>query len=267
MVRAMGSMEIIMYNPSELFDCHSHILPGIDDGSRNVEESMSMLRKFEEQGVQVIWATPHFYPDAKLEEFLDKRDKAYKELIEEVSVQGEDLPKILKGAEVLLSIDTPQLPDLEKLCIEGTRYILIELPYVNWSEWVYEALYTILAHRGLIPILAHIERYERVVSDISKINRLLEMDVVVQMNAYSLTGSKKALALRLIKNNMIHVLGSDAHRAKTAIGVSEGYALVSKKLGKEVANRLMYNAKVIIENQVIEKLEPKPIKKVLGMYR
>lgn len=249
-----------------MFDCHSHILPAIDDGSRSVEESMSMLRKFGGEGVKAILATPHFYPDTKIEEFLVKREDALGELVETMRECGEEIPRVLKGAEVLLSVDTPKLPDLEKLCIEGTKYILIELPYVNWSEWVYQAIYNIIANRGLIPILAHIERYERVVSDISKINRLLEMDVVVQVNAYSLLGSKRSLALRLIKNNMVHVLGSDAHRAKTAVGVREAYELVSKKLGKESADRLMTNGKMVMENQNIQKLEPKPIKKVLKFY-
>lgn len=249
-----------------MFDCHSHILPGIDDGSKSVEESMQLLRKFQEQGVQVVLATPHFYPDNKIEEFLSKRNKAFEELMEVVEATQETLPKILRGAEVLLSIDTPNLPDLEALCIEGTRYILIEMPYANWSKWVYQAIHNIIANRGLIPILAHVERYERVVSDISKINRLLEMDVVVQVNAYSLLGSKKALALRLIKNNGAHVLGSDAHRAKTAVGVREAYEVVRKKLGKESADRLMANGKLVMKNQKIQKLESKPIKKVFNFY-
>lgn len=250
-----------------MLDCHSHILPKIDDGSRSIEESMKILREFQKQGIELLFATPHFYPDAKLEEFLEKRERAYAELVEEISRSGEEVPKILKGAEVLLSIDTPNLPGLEKLCIEGTKYILIELPYVNWSEWVYGAIYNIIANRGLIPILAHIERYERVVNDLSKINRLLEMDVVVQMNAYSLLGKKKAFALRLIKNNMIHVLGSDAHREKTAIGVVKGYNVVSKKVGKDAAGRLMSNAKEIVANQMVQKVDPKPIRKIWGMYR
>lgn len=236
-----------------MIDCHSHILPCIDDGSRSMQESKDILRKMKDVGVQTVWATPHFYPNHNLEEFLVKRDKAYEALVESLGEEAGELPSIRRGAEVLLSVDTPNLQDLHQLCIEGTRYILIELPYANWSEWVYDTLYKIRAKHKLIPIIAHIERYAPMQTSIDKINRLLEMDLMTQMNVYSLMGKHKSLALRMVKNNMIHLLGSDTHRLKSMTPVNEGYEFIGKKMGEAVANRMINHAEAVLKDQKVDK--------------
>lgn len=250
----------------EWIDCHSHVIPGIDDGSRSIEESLEILRQFKAEGVGTIFATPHFYPDDNIDDFLVRRDEAYNQLMSFINEGNENVPIIRRGAEVYLGVDTPQLLDLEKLCIEGTRYILIELPNIGWPEWVYEALYTIKAKYKITPLIAHIERYESIIKDLDKFYRLVEMDVVTQMNAYALLEKKKAFAIQLVKNDMIHVLGSDAHRARTASGVIRGYEVITQKLGSEQAEKLAQNAEILLNDQLIDKLEPKPIKKVLGFY-
>lgn len=250
-----------------MLDCHSHILPNMDDGCKSIQEAMSILQKLKREGVEVIVATPHFYPNMEIKEFLERRAYTYQEIMKAVACEGKSIPCILKGAEVLLTEETENLPELAELCIEGTRYILIELPYTNWTEWVYTAIENIITYRGLTPIIAHIERYEEIVSDMNKYNRLLKMEVLAQINSYSLRGRKKKFCLRLIKNHMVHVLGSDVHRRKRRIGVCKGIKIVEKKLGDEYAWNLRECAKRIVENQKVEKLEYKPIRKILSMYR
>lgn len=251
-----------------LIDCHSHILPEVDDGSRNSEESLDILRQFKEQGIKTILATPHFYPDQNLEDFLASREVGYEKLMTAIEESGESMPGVLKGAEVLLAVDTPKLEGLDKLCIEGTRYILIELPYADWKEWVYEALYTIRVKHGLIPVMAHIERYEPLLKDIEKLNRLAAMEVVLQMNAYSLLGKNKVktLAKRLVKNDMVQVLGSDVHRAKSAKSVALGYEVIAKEIGSAKLETMLNNAKLLVRDEKIDRPTFKPIKKKFGFY-
>lgn len=264
MARAMVSIVSTMHN--EWMDCHSHILPGIDDGSKCVEESIALLKAFSTHGVQTVWATPHFYPDQTIDTFLEARQQAYEALMQEVDEQQMEIPRILQGAEVLLSVDTPSLEGLERLCIEGTKYILIELPYTNWAPWVYEALYTIQAKHGLRPIIAHMERYEKLLSSIEKVNKLVEMDVIIQMNAYSLLGKRKRFAKLLVRKKMVHLLGSDTHRSKKYTGVWMGYEQITRKLGQQTTSQLLANANQVIANEKIEKPEAIPIRKLWKWY-
>lgn len=263
---ARAIVNIVSTMHSGWIDCHSHILPAIDDGSKSVEESIEILREFRANGVQTVWATPHFYPDQEITVFVERRQQAYETLMTEVGEQQVDVPPILQGAEVLLSIDTAGLEGLEKLCIEGTKYILIELPYTNWSPWIYEALYTIQARHGLIPIIAHMERYETLLSDIDKMNKLVEMDVIIQMNAYSLLGKQKHFAKQLVKKGMIHLLGSDTHRSKKYTGVWKGYEQITQKLGQQTTSQLVANANKVIANEKIEKPEAKLMRKLWKWY-
>lgn len=249
-----------------MIDGHTHVLPGIDDGSKDIVESLEILRQMREEGIQTVVATPHFYPDDDVERFLKRREAAYALLQEGMRESKEEWPEIRKGAEVLLSVDTPELPGLEQLCIEGTHYILIEMPYMDWSEWVYQAIYKLIVQRQLRPIIAHVERYASVVSDIDKLNRLAQMDVLMQMNTYSLVHKHKRLALQLIKHNMIHLLGSDVHRSPSHIPVKVGYDVVEKNISKRVASSFTTYGEVILADERMTKKEIKPLRKKFGLY-
>lgn len=227
-----------------MLDCHSHILPGVDDGSDSVKTSLEMLEVWHEIGTTTIVASSHFYPDQNLERFLQKREYAYLKLLDAMKEKGyteeNGYPRILTGAEVLLGTQTASLPDLPKLCIEGTRYILIEMPYGHWSEWVFSALYDISARHGLVPIIAHLDRYEHIRKDKAKLDRLLSMNVKIQLNAYSLV-DKRGLkgyqtyrfAKKLLKNGIVDVLGSDAHD-KTRIPKLQKAYEIAQDLPKEL---------------------------------
>ena len=224
-----------------MIDCHSHILPGIDDGSQSVNQSLQMIKLWQAIGIDTIVASSHFYPNQNLERFLQKREYAYLKLVEAMKNTGftkeNGYPQILLGAEVLLGTETAMLPDLSKLCIEGTRYILIEMPYGHWSEWVFGALYDMSARRGLIPIIAHIDRYEHVRKDSAKLERLLAMNVKIQLNGYALTdkGSyseykTRRFAKQLLKRGAIDILGSDAHDASRIPKLGKAYEVVKDSL-------------------------------------
>ncbi len=229
------------------YDFHSHILPAIDDGSQSIEQSIAMLDILRESGVGTVVATPHFYYNKiDLEHFLKYRNKAYDELMAVIK-KDDTYPKILKGAEVLLTTDIPELEGLEKLCIEGTSYILIELPYTYWSDWVFRAIDKI-SMRGFKPIIAHIDRY----SEKSKnIYRVFEQRCMIQLNVDSLTNRRtKKKALKYIKYGEIQLLGSDTHDEKRRPPrFKEAMTLLKKKFGPDIERMFEGNSLYVLNDE------------------
>lgn len=251
-------------------DCHSHILPAFDDGSQSESQSYRMLQLEAKNGTGVVLATPHFYPDGPSPtEFVKERQLAYERLMNYVSTQEDrELPSIKQGAEVLLAVDTAYLEDLSALAIEGTRYILIEMPYDNWQEWVYESIEYIRVKQGLIPVIAHVERYVPMQRDTEQIYRLMSMDGVLgQMNTRSLEDKEsRRLCHKLIENHMVHVLGSDAHRGRHLVEVRKVYEEIEKKYGSARIEQLHQQGQLLIQNQPITKEQPIPFKRLWGRF-
>ena len=193
-------------------DFHSHILPRMDDGSGNVEESLAMLRMEAEQGIRQVVATPHFnarYDDPA--HFLSRRAAAAQQLREAAS-QQEDLPRILLGAEVHYFQGISDSEVLRSLTIDGTNCVLIEMPPAPWTEQMYRELEWIHAKQGLIPVIAHIDRYVGPIKNHGILRRLQTLPVLVQANAsFFLKWTTAPYGLRLLRQKRIHLLGSDCH--------------------------------------------------------
>ena len=252
-----------------MIDFHTHMLPAIDDGSRSIEESLAIFKQQQEEGVKALVATPHFYPDDRLEAFLQKRDLAEEKLKQSLQMAGLfEQVQFKKGAEVLLSVDTWQIKDLQALCITGTKYILLEMPYSVWSDWVYTSVQSIIDHHGLIPIIAHVERYDTVMDQPNQLLRLIEMGAILQMNTYSLQkgSSKYKIAHKLLKHHMIHILGSDVHRAKGLVSVKEGYRDIEQQFGHTYVEQMLQIAKAIYEGEEVSYEAPTPFKKRFGRW-
>lgn len=195
-----------------LTDFHTHILPELDDGSRSVEESLKMLRAEAEQGVQHVVLTPHFYPHLhSVEGFLADREESYQKLREAVSSES-GLPQLHLGAEVYFYSGMSGSEALKRLTVEGTNYLLVEMPQSPWPESAYRELDSIVCEQGLTPVIAHIDRYIRPLRSYGIMERLGSLPVLVQANAnFFQKRFTKALALRLLRNGGIHMLGSDCH--------------------------------------------------------
>lgn len=194
-----------------MVDFHTHILPGIDDGSESVEESLQMLRAEKEQGISRVVLTPHFYPQKDiLESFLKKREEAFALL--QQAAGGEDLPELVLGAEVYYYPGMSESGALQELTVAKTGCVLVEMPFASWTKDMYRELENIHVRQGLTPIVAHIDRYIPPWRTRGIPERLQELPVLVQANAGFftswLTGS---LAKRLLKEKKIHLLGSDCH--------------------------------------------------------
>lgn len=201
-----------------IVDFHSHILPGIDDGSRNVEMSMAMLRAEEAQGIRKVIATPHFYPRHETpEHFLEKRNQAEQNLRRAMEGQT-GLPEILVGAEIYFFPGISESEALSQLTIGGKRCILLEMPPPPWSQAVYREVAGIYEKQGLTPIIAHVDRYIRPFKTYDIPQRLTDLPVYVQANASFFQHlSTRQMALNMLRQDQIHLLGSDCHNLDTRV--------------------------------------------------
>ncbi len=214
-----------------MIDFHTHVLPGMDDGSDSVEMSLSMLKRMG-TATDTVVATPHFYLDKEsIDSFLQRRKAAFDALH---ACMDETMPHMLLGAEVLFFEELSYLENVRELAIGATNYLLLEMPFSPWSNRTFNALYNLIAKCGLVPIIAHVERYLSL-QDPQKIERLFSMEILIQMNAsYLLQRSTRRKALQFLKKNQVHLLGSDCHNLTSRPpDLAEAYALLEKKLGPE----------------------------------
>lgn len=221
-------------------DFHSHILPGIDDGSDSVEMSMAMLRREAEHGVRAVVATPHFYPQSDApERFLSRRADAQRQMAEAVSAES-DLPLLHMGAEAAYFRGMSHSDALQDLRIGDTRYIMIELPLPPWSPQIYTELSQIRNDYGLTPIIAHVERYmgsftQRRIPDL-----LAAVPALLQVNAgFFLRRATAKTALRMLREGKIHLLGTDCHNLTTRPpNLSDAVQVIEQSLGSEAIRRI-----------------------------
>ena len=189
-----------------MVDIHSHILPQLDDGSSSLEETLQLMGMLKEQGVETIVATPHFYAHMdNLDAFLACRQEAYNQI-----PQGEDLPPVILGAEVAYFNGMSQVQEITKLQLGDTGLLLVEMPFSPWSERIVQDVCALTAQTGLVPVLAHVNRYRSQLGRYGK--RLLEQGVLFQCNADAFTEFwSRRWALKQISQGKIHFLGSDCH--------------------------------------------------------
>ena len=192
---------------STVIDFHAHILPGCDHGSRNVKTSLRQLSQAAEAGVDIVCATSHFYAHKEdVETFLERREKCLSLL--KAEADG-NLPRIIPGAEVLAFEGIDRLPGLERLCLEGTKLLLLEMPFTPWTEVLIESVERLCEQESFRVILAHVERYDE-----DDIRYLCSLGALCQVNADSFSGlfTKKHLK-KLVSEDLVAFVGSDIHGA------------------------------------------------------
>lgn len=229
-------------------DLHSHILPGIDDGSRNIEESVAMLDKMAENQTEIVVATPHFYcHEQSVDSFIEKRNAAYESLKPYLKPNH---PKILLGAEVLYHPVLVGNEELYKLKIGGTDFVLIEMPYVAITSEIIENIERIADSMDVKIVIAHIERYLHFTS-YGSLTDLMDLEVLGQINVRSLEKfSSRRACFKLIKEGYVHALGSDYHRKdKPVLLVNDAYQIIDKKFGTGFTDEIMSNAESILKNK------------------
>lgn len=232
-----------------LIDFHSHILPGIDDGSADLACSVEMLQQEAEQGVTHVVCTPHFYAHHdRPEVFLSRRARAEEALRREMSKHS-GLPELFIGAEVFYFRGISDSDFLNRLTIGKKPCIMIEMAGVPFHRYVYDELETIYTRFGITPIIAHIDRYISPWRTYGIPDRLMDLPVLVQANAdFFLRKRTSAMAMKMLRADQIHLLGSDCHNMDTRcpnLGPAAGE--IAKRLGTHSLDRVSAYAHHVLD--------------------
>ncbi len=232
------------FNSTIKVDLHSHLIPGIDDGVRTIEESLAILKKFKNLGFKKVITTPHIMGDfykntpeiirSGLHEVQEAADK------ENIGIEigaaaeyflDEYLIKILKNEEEILT-----LPG---------NYLLFELPYINLPIHMDEAIF-IMQSQGYKPVLAHPERYQYYQGQLDKLIELREKGIFMQLNLNSVIGyysrPVEKMAKNMIKKDIVDFVGSDVHNLRHA-------ELLDKSLGSRSIRKL--NSPLLKNNSLL----------------
>lgn len=200
-----------------MIDFHSHILPGVDDGAQDVSESLALLRQSFLQGVDVMVASSHYYPDEECpKDFLKRRNRAFRQLQDAMLVSTEVYPKVVLGAEVLYFPGISEAEEVRSLVVGPGRCILVEPPIVPWSNSMLDEIAHLGENMNCLPVIAHVNRYMDILRDESLIDRVRERKMAVQVNASYFTNPKTVKkAIRNLKQGKIQLIGSDCHNLNT----------------------------------------------------
>lgn len=221
-----------------VIDFHSHILPGIDDGARNLETSLAMLDMVKAAGTDIMLATPHFYASRdRIDTFLQRRETARDALFTAISQKEHSgYPKIFCGAEVAFFSGISRAKDIRALTVENTSLLLLEMPFTPWTD---ENLREVeaLINRGFHIIIAHLERFIWIPGNKKQVQQLLSLPVTIQINAEAFEDSwfHTRTLVRMFKEGRAHILGSDCHGAHHRTpNLDKGRDFLMKKAGPQV---------------------------------
>lgn len=195
-----------------MIDLHTHILPGIDDGSRSTEESVALLKEEARHEITEVVLTPHFYADQNsIARFLQRRQRAWERLRAGLEP---GLPQLRLGAEVQYFEGICAVDGLEMLCIQDTPVLLLEMPFCKWSERMVRDVLELNSRDDIQILLAHMERYLSFHNQDS-LSKLLDDGVLVQSNiSFFAHWQTRHRAMSMLDRGQIHVLGSDCHDLK-----------------------------------------------------
>lgn len=233
-----------------LVEMHSHILPGIDDGSPNVETSLKMIDMLKKQGAKAIVLTPHYYSDSiSYDDFVARRNNAYNLLKSSLPLES---PKLILSAEVYISKYLFNNSSLDEIKIGNSDYVLIEHPFsCDFSQEIYDRLLNLNYDYGIKPVLAHIERYPAFMDDADLLDEYIDMGCLAQVNISSFVDSPRHIRKKLFKfleAGRIHLVGSDCHNLTSRKPDFEsGIHEIKKKCGFDIINQLQNNANMLIK--------------------
>ena len=223
-----------------MIDIHSHILPNLDDGARDLGEAVEMARMAASDGITHMTVTPHMYNGLSHNPEPDEIRVRVESLQREIG----DILKLLPGNEVHIAHDIAEKASEGRLTpLNHKNYMLIELPSMSVPVGV-EALFYRLQVQGITPILVHPERNSELQRHPSRVAEFVEKGVRIQVTAMSLTGDfgKAALttAERLLRHNCVHFLATDTHRANRRPPIlSAGRDAAAKIVGEESARKMV----------------------------
>ena len=238
-----------------MIDLHSHVLPNLDDGAKNLEEAVEMCRMAAGDGIRILAATPHYRPKV-YENGEENIFSAVSRLQEVLDREGISL-KLVPGVDILISPEV--IPFLERNpgLTFGGRYALVELPaqFVPPST---EDFFFRMRLKGFTPILTHPERNAEIQNNMRILEGMVDKGVLIQVTAMSLTGEFGdhigVIAIRMVKSGLAHLIASDAHSARHRVPIlSKARRILEDLVGHEKARMMVEETpRRILQGESIE---------------
>lgn len=242
-----------------MIDIHSHILPGLDDGSRDLEESLAMAKEAVREGIDTIVATPHHANGKYWNDSTQVRSSVslFREVIKEHNIPL----NVLEGQEIRVYQEL--LEDVQSgssIMLAGSSYILLEFPSSRIPNKIEDLMHE-LRLLGITPVIAHPERNAEIAQHPDKLLRLIQLGALSQVTSHSLNGlfgkSIQECSVDLCRRNLVHFISSDAHNlSNRTFGLRAAYDAVSRILGHEYVAYFQTNAESLIQSNSFEIWEP-----------
>ena len=224
----------------DLYDIHCHILPGVDDGAKNMDIALAIIEKEIEAGVETIILTPHFRKEM-FEPDMEDIWNAYDELLYETRYKN---IRLYLGCEFHANMEMVETLDNDlRPTLADSRYVLTEFAHNSTRAFMKERADALLMS-GYRPIIAHIERYRATRKDFDLIEDLIEMGCEVQVNADAIIGrdglGAQRFCKKLMQEDMLHYVGSDTHNLRgRAPHLGECCEYLKKHMGRLYTSRIM----------------------------
>lgn len=250
-----------------MIDVHSHVIPKIDDGSKTFEESYTMFMEAYEAGFTDIISTSHYIEKYYETDSITRH--AWIQAMNKVLKENKVGLKLYCGSEIYITQNLIKLiKDKKASTLVDSRYVLFELPMNNNVRYLNEMIFEIKSI-GMIPVIAHPERYLYVQKDPNILIHLIEQGALFQSNYASIIGyygkdAKKTLN-KLLKNDMVHFLGTDCHKPNSIYSKMNEIMLELKKVidNEKIEKLTLINPRHILKNEEFEIPIPTKIKKGL----
>lgn len=235
-------------------DIHCHLIYDVDDGSRNLEESLELLEELNNAGFDKVIITPHFISGTEYDSDNEIKLSKLKKIKQEIKKRHLDM-QVFLGNEIFINKNIPTLIDEGKISsLAGTKYLLIELPFHNKILGLEDLLYE-LTCQGYVPIIAHPERYDYFQENYKLVDAFKEEGILFQCNYASVLGyyGKKTekLVKYLFKRHYVDYLGTDLHRNSQTF-VLDNFKKIEKNIvkitGKDYYQEILDNCNKIINN-------------------
>lgn len=244
-----------------MIEIHSHMIYGIDDGCKDIEESLFLLTQAQQQGIDVVVCTPHYMINGRYHVPLREWLARFKHLQEAVQTAGLSI-RLALGNEIMIHRDLCQAVEhREVIGLNDTDYLLIEFPFHHYQDW-YDEILLDLTTMGKRIIIAHPERYRYVQKDVNFCLRWLDCGYYLQCNQDSLWNQNSQVIKTMLDHEFISFMSSDAHHRQRPFRLADAYRFLEQYVGQKQAERLcQFNAQQMLMNEEVVKPAYREVKK------
>ena len=233
-----------------LLDIHSHVLPAVDDGAKNLDMSIKLLEIMAQQGITNVIATPHFYPsEDTLEEFKEKTAKALYTL----NNIKQPLPDIILGCELYYFNGISRSEHIREFTLGNSDYLLLEPCYSSITKGFLSEVLYLKNELNIIPIIPHIERYYKTPGFKMLLKCVKENKILTQVNAASfLYKSYNRILKKLFKEKLITFIATDTHSLRRPPMMADALLEIEKRFGIGEKQRIISNLETLYNNITVE---------------